>query len=139
MPHHHRCSVCRDRLRNPKFLSCGHLSCSTCSMHTCLQCHGVPRTHQHPVNQTASVTALAMNVQQVLSPLYSASPIPSNDARAGDVVCDICSGIKMKAVKFCLTCDVYYCGTHVKEHYTVPALQKHKLVEVNVDLESPAS
>ncbi|XP_053086277.1 GTPase IMAP family member 8 [Pangasianodon hypophthalmus] len=134
---HPRCSVCRDILRNPVYLPCGHLSCSACSMHTCIQCHEVPRT-QDPFNQNASVASLAMNVQQALS-TSSGSLTPSNDTRAGDVVCDFCSGIQMKAVKSCLTCTAYYCETHVRQHYTVPALQRHKLVEVNVDVEFPTS
>lgn len=71
----------------------------------------------------------------VLSTSPSASFTPLMDAGdTGDVVCEVCSEKKMKAVKACLTCNVYYCESHVRQHYTVLALQKHILVDVNVDL-----
>uniref|UniRef100_A0A673W3K6 Fibronectin-like n=1 Tax=Salmo trutta TaxID=8032 RepID=A0A673W3K6_SALTR len=50
----------------------------------------------------------------------------------GEVICDVC---EVKAVKSCLTCNLYYCETHVRKHYTVPKLQRHTLVEVTGDLE----
>ncbi|XP_071264193.1 interferon-induced very large GTPase 1-like isoform X2 [Salvelinus alpinus] len=52
--------------------------------------------------------------------------------RPEEMVCDVC---EVKAVKFCQTCTLSYCGTHVKKHYTVPKLQRHTLVEVTGDLE----
>ncbi|XP_055770835.1 fibronectin-like isoform X2 [Salvelinus fontinalis] len=51
----------------------------------------------------------------------------------GEVVCDICS--EVQAVKFCLTCSVSYCETHIRQHYTIAALQRHTLVDVTGDLE----
>uniref|UniRef100_A0A3P8Y460 Uncharacterized protein n=1 Tax=Esox lucius TaxID=8010 RepID=A0A3P8Y460_ESOLU len=51
----------------------------------------------------------------------------------GEVLCDICSAVQ--AVKFCQTCSVSYCETHIRWHYTVPKLQRHILVEVSDDLE----
>ncbi|XP_062391942.1 uncharacterized protein LOC134079849 isoform X2 [Sardina pilchardus] len=48
------------------------------------------------------------------------------------LLCAICS---MRASKSCLTCMIYYCETHVSHHYTVPALQRHKLVDITGDLE----
>ncbi|CAB1326945.1 unnamed protein product, partial [Coregonus sp. 'balchen'] len=53
--------------------------------------------------------------------------------RSGEVPCDICS--EVQALKFCLTCTISYCETHVRKHYTVPKLQRHTLVEVTGDLE----
>uniref|UniRef100_A0A8C8INU0 VLIG-type G domain-containing protein n=2 Tax=Oncorhynchus tshawytscha TaxID=74940 RepID=A0A8C8INU0_ONCTS len=50
----------------------------------------------------------------------------------GEIVCDVCD--EVQAVKSCLTCNQYYCETHVKKHYTVPKLQRHTLVEVTLDL-----
>ncbi|XP_028850669.1 uncharacterized protein LOC114798821 isoform X3 [Denticeps clupeoides] len=49
----------------------------------------------------------------------------------GLVPCCICPA---KAVKFCLTCCASYCHLHVRQHYTAPALQKHRLVEVAGDV-----
>ncbi|XP_071264244.1 fibronectin-like isoform X4 [Salvelinus alpinus] len=50
----------------------------------------------------------------------------------GEVPCDICS--EVQAVKFCQTCSVSYCETHIRQHYTIAALQRHTLVDVTGDL-----
>ncbi|XP_030623000.1 NLR family CARD domain-containing protein 3-like [Chanos chanos] len=52
-----------------------------------------------------------------------------------DVACDFCTGLKQRAVKSCLTCPASLCENHVKQHYTIPALQGHTLVELTGDLE----
>ncbi|XP_026803401.3 uncharacterized protein LOC113547324 [Pangasianodon hypophthalmus] len=54
----------------------------------------------------------------------------------GVMACDICPGRKMRAVKWCLTCSVAYCEAHVRQHYTVEALQRHTLSDVTGDLET---
>ncbi|MBN3312711.1 NLRC3 protein, partial [Atractosteus spatula] len=40
-----------------------------------------------------------------------------------------------RAVKHCVTCIPSYCETHVRQHYTVPALQRHRLVDISGDQE----
>ncbi|KAL6456207.1 hypothetical protein MHYP_G00347490 [Metynnis hypsauchen] len=55
-------------------------------------------------------------------------------AEAGDVACDLCGERKLKACKSCMTCLASFCETHVKDHYTVEALQRHPLVEVTKNL-----
>uniref|UniRef100_A0A3B4CXY1 B30.2/SPRY domain-containing protein n=1 Tax=Pygocentrus nattereri TaxID=42514 RepID=A0A3B4CXY1_PYGNA len=60
---------------------------------------------------------------------------PSPDyAEAGDVACDLCKGRKLKACKSCMTCLASFCETHVRDHYTVEALQRHLLVEITKSL-----
>ncbi|XP_076849461.1 GTPase IMAP family member 8-like [Brachyhypopomus gauderio] len=65
----------------------------------------------------------------------SHQPSAHDYAGPADMVCDFCTGRKLNAVKSCLTCTASYCETHVKQHYTVAALQRHTLVEVTGDLE----
>lgn len=50
----------------------------------------------------------------------------------GDVLCDVCAGDKRIACKFCLTCLVSYCQIHLKPHFEVPPLKKHKLVQASL-------
>uniref|UniRef100_A0A4W5LB75 B box-type domain-containing protein n=1 Tax=Hucho hucho TaxID=62062 RepID=A0A4W5LB75_9TELE len=57
----------------------------------------------------------------------------STKQRASRGSCDICS--EVQAVKFCQTCIVSYCETHIRQHYTIAALQRHTLVDVTEDLE----
>ncbi|XP_069036227.1 uncharacterized protein [Lepisosteus oculatus] len=52
-------------------------------------------------------------------------------SRQQDVSCDFCTDKKMRAVKYCHVCPASYCETHVRQHYTVPALQKHRLVDIS--------
>ncbi|XP_036435579.1 E3 ubiquitin-protein ligase TRIM39-like [Colossoma macropomum] len=60
--------------------------------------------------------------------------LSSRYAEAGDVACDLCKGPKRKAFKSCMTCLASFCETHVRDHYTVEALQRHLLVEVTKNL-----
>ncbi|XP_036434074.1 butyrophilin subfamily 2 member A1-like [Colossoma macropomum] len=52
-------------------------------------------------------------------------------AEAGDVACDLCKGRKLRAYKSCMTCLASFCKKHIRDHYTVEALQRHLLVEVS--------
>ncbi|XP_045069890.1 E3 ubiquitin-protein ligase TRIM16-like [Coregonus clupeaformis] len=81
----------------------------------------------HPeIDESVSSGYLSMKSDQSME-------LPFRFKGPGEVPCDICS--EVKAVKFCLTCTLSYCETHVRKHYTVPKLQRHTLVEVTGDLE----
>ncbi|XP_063051914.1 E3 ubiquitin/ISG15 ligase TRIM25-like [Engraulis encrasicolus] len=137
-----RCSVCTGVLKDPVSIPCGHSYCKQCitsywerpsqvGHYACPQC---PRTSGHPpVSTYSSHPALYSNsaLALVVHKLEHFSPVlPAQSyAGPGDVECDFCTGRKLKAVKTCLTCTASFCGTHVKEHYTIPALQRHTLVE----------
>lgn len=56
-------------------------------------------------------------------------------AGPGDVACDMCSGRKVSAVKSCLQCLGSYCKEHLKPHYNVAALKRHKLVDTTNNLQ----
>ncbi|XP_036434069.1 E3 ubiquitin-protein ligase TRIM62-like isoform X2 [Colossoma macropomum] len=58
----------------------------------------------------------------------------SRYAEAGDVACDLCQERKLKAYKSCMTCRASFCERHVMDHYKIPALQSHVLVEVTKNL-----
>lgn len=47
----------------------------------------------------------------------------------------LCSGCNKKAFKSCLTCTASFCELHVKQHYTDPELQRHRLVCAISDME----
>lgn len=58
---------------------------------------------------------------------WSSSANPT--ARAGQVVCDICTDTKMKALKSCLVCLASYCETHLQPHLTATRLKRHQLID----------
>ncbi|CDR05930.1 unnamed protein product [Oncorhynchus mykiss] len=135
-----RCSVCSEVLRDPVSIPCGHSYCRQCIStywvqpgpagdYVCLQCS--KRSRDRPVLCTN--TALARLLQGLQQAGFSPALPALGYAGLGDVACDICSGQKLRAVKSCLTCTVSYCESHVRQHYTVPALQRHTLAEVTGD------
>uniref|UniRef100_A0A3B5LLI3 Uncharacterized protein n=1 Tax=Xiphophorus couchianus TaxID=32473 RepID=A0A3B5LLI3_9TELE len=54
----------------------------------------------------------------------------------GDISCDECTGLKLKAVKSCLVCLASYCETHLKPHLMTKGLKKHQLLEPVENLEA---
>ncbi|XP_062381035.1 tenascin-N-like isoform X2 [Sardina pilchardus] len=59
------------------------------------------------------------------------APSVSSSGVSGEGICDVCSDT---AVKICLTCMAFYCGTHVKDHYTSPDLERHQLQNLRCEL-----
>ncbi|XP_054877258.1 zinc-binding protein A33-like [Poeciliopsis prolifica] len=57
-------------------------------------------------------------------------------ATLGDISCDECTGLKLKAVKSCLVCLASYCDIHLKPHLMSKGLKKHQLLEPVENLEA---
>ncbi|XP_036417230.1 zinc finger protein RFP-like [Colossoma macropomum] len=45
-----------------------------------------------------------------------------------EVLCDVCTGVKQKALKSCLDCVMTFCISHLEPHNNTPKLKKHKLI-----------
>ncbi|KPP60952.1 hypothetical protein Z043_121000, partial [Scleropages formosus] len=54
---------------------------------------------------------------------------PPTHAGPGDVVCDVCTGKKNKAVKSCLVCLASYCDTDLQLHDKLHRGKQHELVD----------
>ncbi|XP_053270741.1 zinc finger protein RFP-like [Pleuronectes platessa] len=127
------CSICLDVFTDPVSIQCGHNFCSTCintywdSKDTC-QC---------PMCNEKFSTRPELRVNTFISELADEfkkfvqvkASTPGPQLPAVDVLCDICSEIKEKAVKSCLTCLTSFCESHLEPHRRVAGLKGHTLSE----------
>ncbi|XP_053087755.1 tripartite motif-containing protein 16-like isoform X1 [Pangasianodon hypophthalmus] len=137
------CPICLDLLKDPVTISCGHSFCKVCindcwdqedksGVYSCPQCRDTftPR----PVLRRNNMLAEVVEKLKKKTEVQAASPAHCY-AGPGDVECDFCSRRKHKAVKSCLMCLASFCETHLKPHYEINALKKHKLVEASGNLQ----
>ncbi|XP_058872269.1 uncharacterized protein LOC131723018 isoform X2 [Acipenser ruthenus] len=138
---HLNCPVCKELLKDPVTIPCGHSYCMGCikncwdqtdhtGVYSCPQC----RKTFTPRPDLCRNTMLAEVVEKLKKTGLNPPPAQSY-AGPGDVSCDVCTGRKFKAVKSCLTCLASYCETHVKPHSEVTPLTRHKLINAIGNLE----
>uniref|UniRef100_A0A3B4Y6Y1 FinTRIM family, member 83 n=1 Tax=Seriola lalandi dorsalis TaxID=1841481 RepID=A0A3B4Y6Y1_SERLL len=132
------CHLCKEYLRDPVSIPCGHGFCSIClktywdhADHTgtylCPQCRVTYNKRPTPRRMGGSRQSTIQRNSESFPP-----PPPSPDynyAGPQDVGCDICIGKKHKAVKTCLMCLASYCERHLKPHYESATFKRHKLVD----------
>ncbi|XP_062844798.1 finTRIM family, member 83 isoform X2 [Trichomycterus rosablanca] len=132
------CFLCKEDLRDPVSIPCGHIFCSIClrtywdhadhtGQYLCPQCRVSYNKRPAPRRLQTSRSLSAVKLSEAAPP---APPSPDyNYAGARDVACDICIGKKLKAVKSCLMCLASYCEKHLKPHYESATFKRHKLVD----------
>ncbi|XP_048010647.1 tripartite motif-containing protein 16-like protein [Megalobrama amblycephala] len=126
-----KCPVCLDLLKDPVTIPCGHSYCRSC-ITVCWDREDQMRVYKCPqCKQTISPRpALAKNTMlaEVVEKLKKRK-LADCYAGAGDVQCDVCTGIKHKAVKSCLGCLNSYCQNHLEEHESFFKRKRHNLTE----------
>ncbi|XP_042258904.1 E3 ubiquitin-protein ligase TRIM39-like isoform X2 [Thunnus maccoyii] len=131
------CSICLCAFTEPVSTPCGHNYCKSCitgywatsNVAQCPLCKKkFRRRPQLQVNTEFRDMVEHFNNMRVRGADESL-------AQQGEVPCDVCLGLKLKAQKTCLVCLASYCQSHLEPHQRVPALKKHKLIDPVSNLE----
>ncbi|XP_062399421.1 E3 ubiquitin-protein ligase TRIM39-like [Sardina pilchardus] len=109
-------------LKDPVSTLCGHSYCRQCKM----QSKHAEGHYGCPTCKKRWKTQPKINTD---SPISKQPQLANSSSACEQLSCDFCPVKKLRAVKFCLMCTALYCETHAIQHYTVPALQRHRLVE----------
>ncbi|XP_055024219.2 uncharacterized protein [Misgurnus anguillicaudatus] len=141
---HLKCPICKSMLKDPVSILCGHNYCRICIntfWDSCIEDYLCPKCGRGSkirpeLNTNTALAEVVKNLQQAG---FSPALPPRSYAGPEDVACDFCSERSLKAVKSCLTCDASLCETHIRDHYTVPALQKHKITDLTEAMEKKMS
>ncbi|XP_014033166.1 E3 ubiquitin-protein ligase TRIM39-like [Salmo salar] len=132
-----QCSICLDVFTDPVSIPCGHNFCKACikgywdstGLFQCPLCKQIFHIRPEPdVNRTLRGVAELFKVLIVRDREDFAT-------EPGEVVCDVCTGRKRKALKSCMVCLTSYCETHLEPHQIAPALKRHQLINPVKNLE----
>ncbi|XP_008291043.1 E3 ubiquitin-protein ligase TRIM39-like [Stegastes partitus] len=128
------CSICLDVFTEPVSTPCGHNFCSACirkywDNSVACQCPFCKRTFSSrpELHVNTVMSELAAEFTK-LNRMKASTPEPELPERA-DILCDICSDMKAKAVKSCLMCLTSFCDVHLEPHQRVSVLKSHKLID----------
>ncbi|XP_068582785.1 E3 ubiquitin-protein ligase TRIM21-like [Cebidichthys violaceus] len=134
------CSICLDVFTDPVTTSCGHNFCKICITehwntnyrHMCPMCTKVFKTRPE-LHVNTFISEMVAQFRQSAQQKTSSSE--HQVAKPGEVPCDVCTGIKLKALKSCLVCLASYCETHLEPHLTMSGLKRHQLIDPVENLE----
>ncbi|XP_070826361.1 E3 ubiquitin-protein ligase TRIM39-like [Chaetodon trifascialis] len=132
------CSICLNVFTEPVSTPCGHNYCKSCIVDYWTR----GDFHQCPLCKKNCSTSPELQVNaefRDMLELFKRTSVAGDDsgppAGPGEVPCDLCHGMKRKALKSCLVCLASYCSTHLKPHHAVQALKWHTLINPVATLE----
>ncbi|XP_077104225.1 tripartite motif-containing protein 16-like [Siphateles boraxobius] len=134
------CPVCLDLLKDPVTIPCGHNYCKSC-ISDCWNHQDQKRVHICPQCRQTFTPRPALNKNTMLAEVVEKlkktklQSTVSVDTRPGDVMCDVCTGRKHKAIKSCLVCLNSYCQNHLEQHEIFFIGKRHYLMDATGQLQ----
>ncbi|XP_053537880.1 zinc-binding protein A33 isoform X3 [Ictalurus punctatus] len=125
-----QCSVCLNVFTDPVTTPCGHNFCKSCltqrwekSQHCYCPLCKEKFTKRPELKINTTLRGVADHFKKKSGP------------DKPEVLCDACTGEKLKALKCCLDCCASLCETHLEFHNNMPKHKKHKLINPVENLE----
>uniref|UniRef100_UPI0037E6FC42 E3 ubiquitin-protein ligase TRIM21-like n=1 Tax=Semicossyphus pulcher TaxID=241346 RepID=UPI0037E6FC42 len=136
------CSICLDVFTDPVTAPCGHNFCKSCiaeHWNTCDRCQ-CPMckevfTIRPDLRVNTFVSEMVAQFRDKAQQEAGSSSSEQQVSKPGEVLCDVCTGTKLKALKSCLDCPASYCETHLEPHLTASRLKRHQLIDPVENLE----
>uniref|UniRef100_UPI0037E8052D E3 ubiquitin-protein ligase TRIM21-like n=1 Tax=Semicossyphus pulcher TaxID=241346 RepID=UPI0037E8052D len=136
------CSICLDVFTDPVSTSCGHNFCKNCitehwktsDQYLCPMCKKVFNTRPE-LHVNTLLSEMVAQFRDKAQQEAGSSSSEQQVSKPGEVLCDVCTGTKLKALKSCLDCLASYCETHLEPHLTASRLKRHQLIDPVEDLE----
>ncbi|XP_076015265.1 E3 ubiquitin-protein ligase TRIM21-like [Genypterus blacodes] len=133
------CPICLDVFTQPVSTPCGHNFCKDCihrywqstKWSHCPMCkHKFYRRPELKVNtfiaEMASQFKRSVEMTEETKPVSSG--VEQSSGSKGEVLCDVCVGKTVKALKSCLDCLASFCETHLEPHHVLSTFKKHYLI-----------
>ncbi|KAM9334601.1 E3 ubiquitin-protein ligase TRIM21-like [Symphorus nematophorus] len=135
------CSICLDVFTDPVTIPCGHNFCKNCitehwDINVQCQCPlcNKPFDRRPELHVNTFISEMAAKFRQSVEKKTSSSA-EEQPAKPGEVLCDVCTETKLKALKSCLVCLTSYCETHLEPHYRITVMTRHKMIDPVENLE----
>ncbi|KAM7008847.1 E3 ubiquitin-protein ligase TRIM21-like [Tautogolabrus adspersus] len=136
------CSICLDVFNDPVSTSCGHNFCKNCitehwntsDQYLCPICEEA-FTKRPELRVNTFISEMVGQFRDKAQQEASSSSSELQESKPREILCDACTGTKLKALKSCLDCLVSYCETHLEPHLTAPRLKRHQLIDPVENLE----
>uniref|UniRef100_A0A3B3ZA53 Uncharacterized protein n=1 Tax=Periophthalmus magnuspinnatus TaxID=409849 RepID=A0A3B3ZA53_9GOBI len=133
-----RCPICLDLFNRPVSTPCGHNFCGDCirgywqstDMSLCPMCkHKFYKRPELKVNTFIAEVAAQFRTSRAQNIELS------SDQTSCKVLCDVCVGRKVPALKSCLDCLASFCETHLEPHHVLGTFKKHTLIAPRMNMQ----